>query len=133
MLKTAAIQPHHDLAAGRPAWPRVSLPTDQIVLAEDIGGHARVGFGGMQFEGIEGDDESAFVRARLDAFADVLDRIGVPRRVARSMAHWPAFAVTMRVEQTFDQTPGPERGKPRPHERSARSTSGAASRASCPA
>src|SRR4029077_1634568 len=43
------------------------------------------------------DDESAFVRARLDAYADVLDRIGVPRRVARSLAHWPAFAVTMRV------------------------------------
>ena len=58
------------------------------------------------------DDESAFVRARLEAYADVLDRIGVPRRVARSLAHWPAFAVTMRVEQTFDQTPGPNAGSP---------------------
>ena len=28
---------------------RVSLPTDQIVFADDTGGHARVGFGGMQF------------------------------------------------------------------------------------
>src|SRR5438132_13045586 len=26
---------------------RVSLPTDQIVFADDTGGHARVGFGGM--------------------------------------------------------------------------------------
>jgi len=58
------------------------------------------------------DDEAAFVRARLDAFADVLDRVGVPRRVTRSMSHWPAFAVTMRVEQTFDQTPGPNAGRP---------------------
>ena len=31
----------------------VSLPTDQIVVAEDADGHARVGFGGMQFVGVE--------------------------------------------------------------------------------
>ena len=30
----------------------VPLPTDQIVLAQDEGGAARVGFGGMRFEGI---------------------------------------------------------------------------------
>jgi hypothetical protein len=28
---------------------RVSLPTDQIVFTDDTAGHARVGFGGMQF------------------------------------------------------------------------------------
>ena len=33
---------------------RVSLPTDQIVFADDTGGHARVGFGGMRFVGFEG-------------------------------------------------------------------------------
>ena len=32
---------------------RVPLPTDQIILAEDEGGAARVGFGGMRFDGIE--------------------------------------------------------------------------------
>ncbi|MEO8076720.1 MAG: hypothetical protein ABI818_10350 [Acidobacteriota bacterium] len=32
---------------------RVSLPTDQIVFAEDTSGHARVGFGGMRFAGTE--------------------------------------------------------------------------------
>lgn len=58
------------------------------------------------------EDEAAFVRSRLDAFADVLDRIGVPRRVTRGVAHWPAFAVTLRVEQTFEQTPGPNAGRP---------------------
>ena len=30
---------------------RVSLPTDQIVFADDTIGHARVGFGGMKFVG----------------------------------------------------------------------------------
>ena len=33
---------------------RVALPTDQIVLAEDSGGAARVTFGGMRFAGLEG-------------------------------------------------------------------------------
>jgi hypothetical protein len=32
---------------------RVSLPTDQIVFADDTGGHARVGFGGMAFAGAQ--------------------------------------------------------------------------------
>ena len=32
---------------------KVSLPTDQIVFADDASGHARVGFGGMQFVGSE--------------------------------------------------------------------------------
>jgi hypothetical protein len=42
---------------------RVSLPTDQIVFAEDIAGHARVGFGGMRFAGLEG-GRLVFVRIR---------------------------------------------------------------------
>ncbi|RYZ09081.1 MAG: hypothetical protein EOO73_04765 [Myxococcales bacterium] len=32
---------------------KVPLPTDQIVFADDTKGSARVGFGGMSFEGIE--------------------------------------------------------------------------------
>jgi hypothetical protein len=58
------------------------------------------------------EDEAALVRTRLDALAGMLDRIGVPQRLSRSVAHWPAFAVTMRVEQMFDQTPGPNAGRP---------------------
>ena len=46
-----------------PAGLRVSLPTDQIVFAEDAGGHARVGFGGMQFAGPDG-GHLVFVRVR---------------------------------------------------------------------
>jgi hypothetical protein len=42
---------------------RVSLPTDQIVFADDTGGHARVGFGGMQFVGSE-EGHLVFVRVR---------------------------------------------------------------------
>ena len=42
---------------------RVSLPTDQIVFADDTGGHARIGFGGMQFVGTE-DGWLVFTRFR---------------------------------------------------------------------
>jgi len=42
---------------------RVSLPTDQIVYADDTGNHARVGFGGMQFVRSE-DGHLVFVRIR---------------------------------------------------------------------
>jgi hypothetical protein len=42
---------------------RVSLPTDQIVFADDTGCHARVGFGGMQFVGSE-EAHLVFVRIR---------------------------------------------------------------------
>jgi hypothetical protein len=42
---------------------RMSLPTDQIVFADDVRGYARVGFGGMQFAGSE-DGRLVFVRIR---------------------------------------------------------------------
>ncbi len=42
---------------------RVSLPTDQIVFADDSGGHARVAFGGMRFTG-QDDGRLTFVRVR---------------------------------------------------------------------
>ena len=42
---------------------RVSLPTDQIVFADDSDGHARVGFGGMRFVSSEA-GRLMFVRIR---------------------------------------------------------------------
>ena len=42
---------------------RVPLPTDQIVLAEESDGAARVGFGGMRFDGVE-DGQLVFRRVR---------------------------------------------------------------------
>jgi hypothetical protein len=56
-------------------------------------------------------DEEAFVRRRFNEFADVLDEIGLPRRIFRTVSHWPAFALEMRVEDVFDQTPGPRAGE----------------------
>jgi hypothetical protein len=42
---------------------RVSLPTDQIVFADDADGHARVGFGGMEFVGLN-EGRLTFTRVR---------------------------------------------------------------------
>jgi len=56
------------------------------------------------------DDEREHVRRCFDAFAAVLDRIGVPRRLTHSVAQWPAFAITLRVEEMYEQTPGPQAG-----------------------
>ena len=55
-------------------------------------------------------EEAEYVNLRLDQFADVLDQIGVPRRVTRAMNHWPAFAVDVKIEEVYDQTPGPNAG-----------------------
>ena len=57
------------------------------------------------------EEEGVFLGRRIDAFAQMLLAFGVPPRLAHSLRHWPAFAVTMRVEQIFEQTPGPNAGK----------------------
>jgi hypothetical protein len=54
--------------------------------------------------------DEEFVRAKLGTFAEVLDQIGLPQRVTRSIAQWPAFAIDISIEEIFDQTPGPKAG-----------------------
>ncbi|HEX7153933.1 MAG TPA: pyridoxamine 5'-phosphate oxidase family protein [Thermoanaerobaculia bacterium] len=61
---------------------------------------------------IAGEHERELVTRSLEKFADILDEIGLPRRITRSVTHWPAFAIDMSVEETFDQTPGPKAGNP---------------------
>ena len=56
------------------------------------------------------DDEAALVEDRYQAFAEVLYNIGLPRRLTGSVVHWPAFVVDMKVEEIFEQTPGPNAG-----------------------
>lgn len=56
------------------------------------------------------EDEGAFIRERISSYADVLDAFGVPKRLSSRIVCWPAFAVTMRVEEIYEQTPGPKAG-----------------------
>ena len=71
---------------------RVSLPTDQIVFADDTSGHARVGFGGMQFVGFEG-GQLVFVRIRELLPEDQLS----PAR-SHTMRLDPQWLATMSVD-----------------------------------
>jgi hypothetical protein len=70
----------------------------------------------IQFKGRTGDAriaseaEGALVQCCFDAFSDLLDKVGVPRRLSGQVAHWPAFAIDLHVEESFDQTPGPHAG-----------------------
>lgn len=59
---------------------------------------------------IAGDDEAELVSDQIEKWAETLGRIGLPRRITRRLAQWPAFAIEVRVEETFDQTPGPKAG-----------------------
>jgi hypothetical protein len=56
------------------------------------------------------DDERPLVDRWLGRFADVVSSLGLPRAVAMSLVHWPAFAVDVEVDAIFDQTPGPRAG-----------------------
>ncbi len=56
------------------------------------------------------DDEEDFVRQHFAGFGGVLNAIGIPARVTRSVVQWPAFALDMRVEEIYEQSPGPKAG-----------------------
>jgi hypothetical protein len=56
------------------------------------------------------EDERELVAGRVDQFADALAQLGMPRRVTRRLAHWPAFAIDVAVEEIYEQTPGPQAG-----------------------
>jgi hypothetical protein len=71
---------------------KVALPTDQIVLAEDRGGAAHVGFGGMSFEGLEG-GELVFLRVR-----DLQPEALLSPQRGRRMTLQPAMVASIAVD-----------------------------------
>ena len=71
---------------------RVPLPTDQIVSLDDGGGAARVGFGGMRFDGIE-EGLLAFSR-----FRDLLAEHELSPERGRRMTLEPAMVAAVFVE-----------------------------------
>jgi hypothetical protein len=81
------------------------------VTASQIVTHQTVQFKGRAGDArIAADAEQALVQGRFEAFCGVLDSVGVPRRLSGRLAHWPAFAIDLHVEESFDQTPGPHAG-----------------------
>ena len=56
------------------------------------------------------EDEEPFVVEHFSGFGGVLNTIGYPLRTTRSITHWPAFAIEMRVDEIYEQSPGPKAG-----------------------
>ena len=56
------------------------------------------------------DDEEPFIRAHLGGFAAILNSLGYPPRVTNAVVHWPAIAIEMRVDEIYEQSPGPKAG-----------------------
>jgi hypothetical protein len=75
-----------------PSGLRVSLPTDQIVFADDTAGYARVGFGGMRFVGSD-QGRLVFIRVR-ELFPD--DQLSPAR--SHTMRLDPEWVATVAVD-----------------------------------
>ena len=58
------------------------------------------------------ESERAVIDRYREAFADALALIGMPRATTLRMAHWPCWAIRVRVDASFVQTPGPGAGRP---------------------
>jgi len=50
------------------------------------------------------------VDRQVDGFTTDLEVIGILKNVTAGWKYWPSIAVRFRVEETFDQTPGPGAG-----------------------
>jgi hypothetical protein len=70
-----------------------------------------------QVVAIEAMPESArpAVEARAEAFFAQLELVGLPRSLSSRLVRWPCTAVRIRVEQVFEQSPGPGAGEPWKH------------------
>jgi hypothetical protein len=107
----ATVTVYMPVATSHEAIQNVAMTKQLAVVSTDPRDNFATQFKGTTIDArLARDDEARFVRQWHDAFADNLDRIGVPRRLTRRVGCWPAFAVTMRVEHVFDQTPGPKAG-----------------------
>jgi len=54
--------------------------------------------------------EEPFIREHLGGFVAILNSLGYPPRVTNAVVHWPAFAIDMRVDEIYEQSPGPKAG-----------------------
>lgn len=56
--------------------------------------------------------ERSIVEGQMDAFAEDLVGIGVPRAMTGGWEVWPCIAVEIEVTELYEQTPGPGTGGP---------------------
>lgn len=58
------------------------------------------------------ESERAHVDRYRQAFAEVLGLVGLPHALTLRMSHWPCWAIRVRADASFVQTPGPGAGRP---------------------
>jgi hypothetical protein len=56
--------------------------------------------------------ERSHAQAQWDAFLQNLEHIGIPRATARGWISTPQVAIRLKATAVFEQTPGPDAGKP---------------------
>jgi hypothetical protein len=61
---------------------------------------------------LAGESDRAALVAYLDKFSEILAFIGIPRDVSMRLNNWPAWAVRVRIDELYEQTPGPGAGAP---------------------
>ena len=83
---------------------KLSLPTDQIVSADDGRGYAQVGFGGMEFVGLEGTD-LVFIRVR-ELFAEEQLSPARSHTMRLDMRRVASVSVAGRTAWPLDRDPG---------------------------
>jgi hypothetical protein len=108
-LKTVSV--YLPIATSQPIIKDIATTHRMAVAATHIVEHFSVQLKGTANTArLACNEEAALIEERLESLADVLFTLGIPRRLTRSVAHWPAFVVDMRVEEVFEQTPGPNAG-----------------------
>lgn len=58
------------------------------------------------------DAERPILERYVEELAAALEHIGLPPAMLRQLPVWPARAVTMTVDELYEQTPGPKAGLP---------------------
>lgn len=102
-----AVATSHDVVMHIASTRRIAISSSHPI------GHVTV-----QVKGTTGDvriaaeSEKPFIDSRMEAYANVLDQLGIPKRITRSVVRWPAFAIDVNVEEVYEQTPGPRAGEP---------------------
>lgn len=109
--EAATVTVYVPMATSQDVMRNIATTRRVAITATNPVDHCSIQLKGVSLDArIARDDEEALVRARRDAFADLLSTIGIPHRVSQNVTYWPAFAVTVRVDEVFQQTPGPNAG-----------------------
>jgi hypothetical protein len=107
----ASLTVYVPVATSRETIANIATTGKIAVAVTHIGDHSSVQFKGTTRDvRLAGAAEEKMLIERIEAFADALNTVGLPRRITRNMAHWPAFAIEVEVLETFEQTPGPNAG-----------------------